>query len=342
MERSALYARIDERVDAMVAAGAAEEVRRADAAGASRTARAALGFEELLSGDVEAMKRRTRNYAKRQLTWLRRLPGRARDRPDRRRRRGRGGRRRAARPEVECRAVRFEKWQALGNDYVIVEERELPFPLTPGRIRALCAPHTGIGVRRRAAAQPRRRARLRRRAADLQPRRLGGRAVGQRRARGGALPAPQRLGGRGQLLGAHGGGRDPAAHHRAGHLHDGHGHGSAALGARLPERGRGRRRHDRGGGPGVRLPVRAGGQPAVLDRGGRRASRSSTWRATAPPSSATSWFPRRTNVSFWQRTGDARDPGAHLRARRGGDDVLGHRRLGRGRGRGAAAAWRAR
>ena len=75
MEREALYARIDERVEAMVAAGAAEEVRRADAAGASRTARAALGFEELLSGDVEAMKRRTRNYAKRQLTWLRRLAG---------------------------------------------------------------------------------------------------------------------------------------------------------------------------------------------------------------------------------------------------------------------------
>jgi diaminopimelate epimerase len=41
--------------------------------------------------------------------------------------------------------VRFEKWQALGNDYAIVEERELPFELTPGRVRALCAPHTGIG-----------------------------------------------------------------------------------------------------------------------------------------------------------------------------------------------------
>jgi diaminopimelate epimerase len=41
--------------------------------------------------------------------------------------------------------VRFEKWQALGNDYVIVEERELPFELTPGRVRAICAPHTGVG-----------------------------------------------------------------------------------------------------------------------------------------------------------------------------------------------------
>jgi diaminopimelate epimerase len=41
--------------------------------------------------------------------------------------------------------VRFEKWQALGNDYVIVEERELPFELSPARVRAICAAHTGIG-----------------------------------------------------------------------------------------------------------------------------------------------------------------------------------------------------
>jgi tRNA dimethylallyltransferase len=71
--RERLYEQIDARVDAMVAAGAADEVRRADAAGASATARKALGFEELLRGDVDAMKRRTRNYAKRQLTWMRRL-----------------------------------------------------------------------------------------------------------------------------------------------------------------------------------------------------------------------------------------------------------------------------
>ncbi len=42
--------------------------------------------------------------------------------------------------------MRFEKWQALGNDYAIVEERELPFRLTPERVRVLCAPHTGIGT----------------------------------------------------------------------------------------------------------------------------------------------------------------------------------------------------
>jgi diaminopimelate epimerase len=40
--------------------------------------------------------------------------------------------------------VRFEKWQALGNDYLIVEADELPFALTPARVRAICAPHTGL------------------------------------------------------------------------------------------------------------------------------------------------------------------------------------------------------
>jgi tRNA dimethylallyltransferase len=50
-------------------------VRRAHGAGASDTARKALGFDELLSGDIEAMKRRTRNYARRQLTWMRKLGG---------------------------------------------------------------------------------------------------------------------------------------------------------------------------------------------------------------------------------------------------------------------------
>jgi len=75
MDRDALYTRIDARVDAMVAAGAVDEVRAAHAAGASETARKALGFGELLAGDVDAMKRRTRNFAKRQLTWMRKLAG---------------------------------------------------------------------------------------------------------------------------------------------------------------------------------------------------------------------------------------------------------------------------
>lgn len=75
MERQALYERIDARVEAMLARGAREEVLAAHAAGASVTARKALGFEELLADDVDAMKRHTRNYARRQLTWMRKLAG---------------------------------------------------------------------------------------------------------------------------------------------------------------------------------------------------------------------------------------------------------------------------
>jgi diaminopimelate epimerase len=41
--------------------------------------------------------------------------------------------------------LKFEKWQALGNDYLIVERNDLPFELTPARIRRLCEPHMGVG-----------------------------------------------------------------------------------------------------------------------------------------------------------------------------------------------------
>jgi tRNA dimethylallyltransferase len=75
MERQQLYARIDARVQQMLDAGVREQVLRAHAAGASDTARKALGFDELLAGDVERMRRRTRNYARRQLTWMRKLAG---------------------------------------------------------------------------------------------------------------------------------------------------------------------------------------------------------------------------------------------------------------------------
>ncbi len=40
--------------------------------------------------------------------------------------------------------MEFEKWHALGNDYLIVEARALEFELTPSRVRAICAPHTGV------------------------------------------------------------------------------------------------------------------------------------------------------------------------------------------------------
>jgi tRNA dimethylallyltransferase len=74
MDREGLYERINARVEAIVAGGAVEEARRADALGPGRTARKALGFDELLAGDVETMKKRSRNYARRQLTWMRKIP----------------------------------------------------------------------------------------------------------------------------------------------------------------------------------------------------------------------------------------------------------------------------
>jgi tRNA dimethylallyltransferase len=70
-ERGALAERIDRRVEEMGAAGAAEQARAAEAAGLSRTARAALGFDAFLAGDLEAVKAAHRQYARRQLTWLR-------------------------------------------------------------------------------------------------------------------------------------------------------------------------------------------------------------------------------------------------------------------------------
>jgi diaminopimelate epimerase len=41
--------------------------------------------------------------------------------------------------------MRFEKWQALGNDYLIVEREQLPFELTAPRVRRLCEAHFGVG-----------------------------------------------------------------------------------------------------------------------------------------------------------------------------------------------------
>jgi tRNA dimethylallyltransferase len=74
MDREKLYERIDARTEAIVAAGARDEVVQAEEAGPSRTARKALGFDEVLNGEVERMQQRSRNYARRQLTWMRKIP----------------------------------------------------------------------------------------------------------------------------------------------------------------------------------------------------------------------------------------------------------------------------
>ena len=73
LDRDELRARISARVDEMLKLGAEEEVRSADAAGASRTARAAIGFGELLAGDAEGMRIAQWQYARRQLTWMRKM-----------------------------------------------------------------------------------------------------------------------------------------------------------------------------------------------------------------------------------------------------------------------------
>jgi tRNA dimethylallyltransferase len=74
MERAQLYEQIDARTEAIVAAGAREEVVRAEEIGPSRTARKALGFDEVLAGDLALMQQRSRNYARRQLAWMRKIP----------------------------------------------------------------------------------------------------------------------------------------------------------------------------------------------------------------------------------------------------------------------------
>ena len=74
MDRDALDARIDRRMTA-IAEAAIHEVRAADAAGASPTARKAHGFDELLRGDVDTMTLKARQFARRQMTWMRKLAG---------------------------------------------------------------------------------------------------------------------------------------------------------------------------------------------------------------------------------------------------------------------------
>ncbi len=63
------------RVEAMAAAGAGAEAAQALEAGASRTARAAIGFDQFLAGDLERAAILHRQFARRQMTWMRRMEG---------------------------------------------------------------------------------------------------------------------------------------------------------------------------------------------------------------------------------------------------------------------------
>jgi tRNA dimethylallyltransferase len=82
--RPLLYRAIDARVDRMIEAGLVDEVSGlAERGGLSRTARQALGYKEILDyldrgktleETICDIKKRSRRYAKRQITWFRRIP----------------------------------------------------------------------------------------------------------------------------------------------------------------------------------------------------------------------------------------------------------------------------
>ena len=85
LDRAVLYRRIDLRVDLMLQAGLLDEIRALLARGVSprTTAMQAIGYKEFfdalegrstLSAAADLCKQRSRNYAKRQLTWFRRNP----------------------------------------------------------------------------------------------------------------------------------------------------------------------------------------------------------------------------------------------------------------------------
>ena len=104
--------------------------------------------------------------------------------------------------------MRFEKWQALGNDYLIFEEVEL----SPNAVRRLCDPHFGPGADGVLVLtkpdEPGYVARLR----IFNPDGCEAELSRQRRARGDPVPAPP-LDGRGHVLHPDARGRDPADDH---------------------------------------------------------------------------------------------------------------------------------
>ena len=315
--------------DAMVAAGAAEEVRARRRPPAPRaTVRKALGFQRA------AGRRRRRDAA--QHPPLRAPPAHldaqaARRAPARHHRPRPGA---TSRPSCTPRClarhdppVRFEKWQALGNDYLIVERAALPLALTPARSSG-CAIRTSAPAATACSSCRRRRARLRRAPAHLQPRRLGGRAVRQRRARGDPVPAPRRLDrtptrSRSRPRPGRSGPRSPARR-RAGR------HGPRRADVRrttraarptAPARSRARRfQHVSIGNPqcAIRVPD-------------RDALESLDLAAIGPRDRARAAVPEPHQHVVLDRDRPEPHPRPDLRARRGGDAVVRHRRVRRRR-----------
>ena len=219
--------------------------------------------------------------------------------------------------------MRFEKWQALGNDYLIVEADELPWELSVARIEWLCDPHFGIGADGILLALAKRRPGLRRGPADLQPRRLRGGAVRQWGAGGDPLPASPRLDRRGHLRDPHCGRPDRPDDRLRADLRGRDGQSRDRLQG-LPL-GRGGREGDaHGRWSRVGLPARLDRQSAVRDRGRRGAGGPRPRRDRSGDR-----IPRAVSQPHQRLLRrDRRQPGAgaDLRAWGGGDALLGHRR----------------
>ncbi len=219
--------------------------------------------------------------------------------------------------------TRFEKWQALGNDYLIVERDELAFELTPARVRRLCEGHFGVfadGVLLLSRpTNPEHVADLRIFNPDGSEAELSGNGARE------AILYLRRRGwtDAGHLRDPDGGGRDPPDDHRPGDVHGGHGHGEPDARRTSPAGPRTAAARS--------APTGASGASGT-SRSATRSARSTsarlpswrrwTCRRSAPRSKAPRIFPNRTNVSWYTElpdsaTGEAGDqsrPG-RIRAR---------------------------
>ena len=188
--------------------------------------------------------------------------------------------------------MRFEKWQALGNDYLIVERTEL----TPEQVRQLCDRHFGVGADGVLALfppdEPGFVARLRIFNPDGSEAELSGNGARQAilylRHRGWTDADTFSI----QTIA----GEIRPTDHRPHHLPCRHGPRVPHLEG-LPRRAARRHRRRRG----LRLPARLDRQPAVRDPhpDPRRARGARPRRPSARASRHASLFPNRTNTSFW-------------------------------------------
>ena len=188
-----LERRIRERADAMFEDGVVAEVRAALGKPLSRTAVKALGLSDIAELEpAEALERivvRTRRYAAYQRKWMRRIPGSSRSTASGRRARWqtRSSRWRSG----SLRAMRFEKWHALGNAYLVVERQDAG-ALTPARVRRLCDGAHGHRLGRGPGGHPARRRTCR--GGRLEPGRLRGGDVRERRPDRGMRGSPRERG----------------------------------------------------------------------------------------------------------------------------------------------------